>query len=78
MIFLELFKENMTREQVRQFPTLTLAHIGDAVYELLARGRVVREGMFRVHDAHLHTIALVSAEAQYRGAQAILDGLRCV
>lgn len=70
---MELFKENKTIEEVREFPTLTLAHIGDGVYELLARSYVINSGVFKASDNHKKTVAIVSAEAQYDAAQSIFD-----
>ena len=59
---MELFREAYTEEALRAVPTLTLAHIGDGVYELLARTQVVREGACRVEDAHSRTVELVRAQ----------------
>ena len=69
---MELFREHMDIAVVREYPTLTLAHIGDCVYELLARSHVVRSGIFKVSDTHMKTVALVSAEAQHKAAEALL------
>lgn len=69
---MELFKENMTEAQVRQFPTLTLAHIGDCVYELLARSHVVHEGAFKAAENHRRTVGIVSAEAQHKASMTII------
>ena len=35
----ELFREHYDEDALRVIPTLTLAHVGDSVYELLARGQ---------------------------------------
>ncbi|MEA4921526.1 MAG: ribonuclease III domain-containing protein [Clostridiaceae bacterium] len=67
----------MTREQVGRFPTLTLAHIGDCVYELLARSYVVHLGAYKAYETHRRTVAIVSAESQYKGAKTVLDSLSC-
>lgn len=72
---MELFQQQYTEEQLRAVPTLTLAHIGDSVYELLARTAVVNQGGCRVEDAHRSTVALVSAPAQAKAAEQILPGL---
>lgn len=68
---MELFREAYTEEALRAVPTLTLAHIGDGVYELLARTQVVREGACRVEDAHSRTVELVRAQAQAQAAAAL-------
>ena len=52
-VVMELFREHMDIAVVREYPTLTLAHIGDCVYELLARSHVVRSGIFKVSDTHM-------------------------
>lgn len=65
----ELFEKHYTADQLRAIPVLTLAHVGDGVYELLARTRVVDscpEG--KVAQAHRHTVSLVSAGAQAKAA----------
>ena len=43
---------------------LTLAFIGDAVYELLVRERIVQEGNMPVNAMHNKTVAKVKASAQ--------------
>ncbi|MBQ7491493.1 MAG: ribonuclease III [Clostridia bacterium] len=72
---LELFQEAYTEEALRAVPTLTLAHVGDGVYELLARSQVVREGVCRVEDAHRRTVELVRAQAQAKAMEALLPML---
>ena len=68
----ELFREHYDEDALRAIPTLTLAHVGDSVYELLARSAVAARGGCRVEDAHRQTVALVSAPAQARAAEALL------
>lgn len=68
----ELFKKNYTAQALRAIPVLTLAHVGDGVYELLARTRVVDSCPERkVAQAHRHTVSLVSAGAQAKAAHAL-------
>lgn len=43
---------------------LTLAFLGDAVYELCARQRIVAEGNRPVNEMHRRTVSLVNAGAQ--------------
>ena len=57
---------HMTPEQVNQISMLGLAHIGDAVYELLVRTRLCAGGHKAVQDLHRSTVALVNAPAQAR------------
>lgn len=68
----ELFCEKLKEEELRALPVLTLAHVGDGVYELLVRSHVVRQGAVKVAEMHSHTVALVSAPAQAKAAKAIV------
>lgn len=54
---------------LRAMGVLNLAHVGDGVYELLARTHVARQGAVRLNDQHRATIALVSAPAQAAAAE---------
>lgn len=68
----ELFGKSYTADQLRAVPVLTLAHVGDGVYELLARTRVVDVCPERkVAQAHRHTVSLVSAGAQAKAAHVL-------
>lgn len=71
----ELFREHYDKDTLRAIPVLTLAHIGDGVYELLARSAVVARGGLKVVDAHRQTVALVSAPAQAKAMEALLPHL---
>ena len=52
------------QENPRLLSPLTLAFLGDAVYELYARSRIVKEGNTPVNNLHLKTVELVNAGAQ--------------
>ncbi len=54
---------------------LGLAHVGDAVYELLVRTHLARQGGQKVHDLHKKTISYVSAVAQARAMEKLLPVL---
>jgi len=69
---MELFREHLPPEEISALPTLTLAHVGDAVYSLLARGEAVHMGACKVAEAHRRTVALVSAPAQAKAVGHIL------
>ena len=71
----ELFREHYDTDTLRAIPVLTLAHVGDSVYELLARSAVVARGGLKVVDAHRQTVALVSAPAQAQAMEALLPHL---
>ena len=58
--------------EVRAMSALALAHMGDAVYEILARREVCRSGKLTAGELHRQTIRYVSAPAQARAAEKIL------
>ena len=62
----------MTAAELNQLSILALAHVGDAVYELLVRTWLVEHGNCRVADLHRATVAIVRAPAQAKAAQVIL------
>lgn len=72
---MELFREAYSPQALRAIPTLTLAHVGDGVYELLARSAVASRGGLRVEEAHRQTVALVSAQAQAKAVSVLLSQL---
>ncbi len=55
------------------YSPLVLAYMGDAVYELLIRTRVVNRGSMQVNKMHKRSSALVKAETQAKLATALLD-----
>lgn len=50
--------------EIQEYSPLTLAYIGDGIYELLIRTLVVNEGNKTVQKLHKETSALVQASAQ--------------
>ena len=72
---MDLFKPNMDEKQVGAMSMLGLAHIGDAVYELLTRTRLCGLGVTKVSELHRMTVATVNAPAQAEAAQRILPKL---
>lgn len=49
---------------VRTYSPLVLAYIGDAVYELLIRTKVINHGSMQVNKMHKKSASLVKAETQ--------------
>ncbi|MDR0906835.1 MAG: ribonuclease III [Oscillospiraceae bacterium] len=70
-----LFETQISDEKIRDLSSLGLAHIGDAVYELLARTRVCAEGRTTHGGLHKATVALVAASAQFEAAKRVLPRL---
>ena len=54
---------------------LALAHVGDAVYELMIRAYLCKQGTRSVKNLHKKTVAWVSANAQARAAEKIMEFL---
>ena len=57
----------------REYSPLALAFIGDAVYEVFVRARVLAEANTSANTLHKKAIAYVKAAAQARAAKALLD-----
>lgn len=60
-------------QDIRSYSALTLAYVGDAIYDLIIRTLVVEKGNRPVNDLHRLTIKYVSANAQAKMAQALED-----
>ena len=60
---------------MNEISILSLAHVGDAVYELLVRSYLARHGQSRVVDLHRATVAMVRASAQAKASAALLPML---
>lgn len=60
---------------LQEMGVLNLAHVGDAVYELLVRTHLARKGAVKIAEQHKSTIAYVSAPAQARAMERILPTL---
>ena len=58
----ELFQ--MEEVDVSTYSPLTLAYIGDCIYDLIIRSLVVNKGNKQVNKLHLETSSLVQASAQ--------------
>ena len=69
----ELFE---CREQdVRAYSPLTLAYMGDAIYDLIIRSVVVERGNRAANDLHKRTTRYVKAEAQAKMIMALMEEL---
>ena len=69
------FEIHMTEDQLRGLSSIALAHMGDAVYELLVRGWLCQHGKATGRGLHQATIRLVRAEYQAACAEKILPRL---
>lgn len=65
----------MEEKDVLQLPSLALAHVGDAVYELLVRSYLIAQGKTKAGRMHGAAVKFVSAPAQARASQILQEHL---
>ena len=65
----------LSPEEINKISVLGLAHVGDAVYELLVRSWLCVKEPGRVSDIHGKTVEYVNATAQAAAAERILPAL---
>lgn len=70
-----MIQQNMNVKDVNQYSGLALAYIGDAVYELMVREKIIAEGNIPVNKLHNRTVSLVCSCAQSKAVEVILDML---
>ena len=68
----QYFDIRLTDDQLRAISSVGLAHMGDAVFEILVRGWLCAHGKATGKGLHQATIRLVCAESQSQKAQRIL------
>ena len=69
------FEMNLPEKEINGFSNLSLAHIGDGVFELLCRSYLCSRGAQNVGNLHRDTVKLVKASAQAAFADKILPHL---
>ncbi len=69
------FQMNLTKAEIDAFSNLSLAHMGDGVFELLCRSYLCRKGAKNVGNLHRETVKLVKASAQAAFADKLLPHL---
>lgn len=69
------FHMNLTEKEINAFSNLSLAHIGDGVFELLCRSYLCSKGAQNVGNLHRDTVKLVKAPAQAAFADKLLPHL---
>ena len=62
----------MSEQEVNKLSVLALAHVGDAVFELLVRARLCADGPAAVAQLHRRTVAQVNAAAQAEDMKKLL------
>ena len=66
------FEPALTDDELRAISSIGLAHVGDAVFEILVRTWLCAHGKAPAKGLHQATIRLVCAESQSQKAQKIL------
>ncbi len=66
------FDPHMSEDGLRQVSSIALAHVGDAVYELLVRSWLCEHGKITGKAIHRAAVELVNAPAQARLTDLIL------
>ena len=71
----EFIKIERTPEEVNLMSPLTWAYVGDCVYELYIRTKLVNETNLKPHKLHIESIKYVKAKAQAELLEKIMDKL---
>ena len=66
------FAPNFTPDQIRAISSIGLAHMGDAVFEILVRTWLCEQGKATGKGLHQATIRMVCAESQAEKAEKLL------
>lgn len=71
----DYFSLSMQPQELLEVSNLGLAHMGDAVYDLMVRAWAIRRGGARAGDLHRRTVRHVSAPSQAASARLLLPEL---
>ena len=74
--YMDCFKPNLSETDTNKLSMLALAHVGDAVYELLIRTMLCTRANSSVAQLHKQTVSYVNAPAQAMAAERIIPLLR--
>lgn len=68
-----MIEQQSNLKKVKQYSALGLAYIGDCVYELMVRERVISQGNMPVNRLHKKTVSYVCATSQSKAVGFLLD-----
>ena len=71
----ELIKIEKTESDINQLSPLTWAYVGDCIFELYIRTKLVNETKLKPHELHIKAISFVKAKAQSEMLYKIQDYL---
>ena len=75
-VYMEEFIElNRPEEEINLLSPLTWAYIGDCVYDLYIRTKLVNNTNLKPHKLHIETIKYVKAQSQANLLEKIYDSL---
>lgn len=60
----EFLEINRTKQEVELMSPLTWAYVGDAVYEIFIRNKLINETNLKPHKLHIEAIKYVKAKSQ--------------
>ncbi|MGP4042246.1 Mini-ribonuclease 3 [Gracilibacillus sp. D59] len=63
----------MTKQQPREMKSLTLAYMGDVIYEKYVREYLINKGTVKVQELHQHAVRFVKATSQAKIVHKWLD-----
>ena len=66
---------NIKKQDIRTYSPLTLAYIGDGVFDLIIRTVVVDKGNTSPNELHRHTSSIVKAHTEALMAEALMEEL---
>lgn len=68
---MEFLSPEITEKELNGMPSLALAHVGDAVFELMTRTMLAARGRETANKLHKAAVKLVAAPAQARAIERI-------
>ena len=71
----ELIKVEKNEHEINQLSPLTWAYIGDCIFELYIRTKLVNETKLKPHELHIKAISYVKAKSQAEMLKKINDSL---
>ncbi len=71
----DIVKDNFTFLNANEYSPLVLAYMGDAVYELYIRSKLVAKANMQVNKLHKEATSFVKAKAQAELIRSIMDKL---
>lgn len=73
--FYDKLSNNLIEVNVKEYGTLSLAYLGDAVFELLVREKILKDNKVTVNKMHKQAREYVKAESQSKMYKKIEDSL---